>query len=341
MAKLLKILGRTLGSLIEWSLMLIIVLAFAIRTSPVQTYFAKKATDYLSKELGAEVKVDQVAIVFLDKVALDGVLIRDQSGDTLIYAERIIVNLDDINFWKKKFTIASADVDNAYVHIQRSKEGVFNHAFIREYFVKKKKKKNKIKFALNEATFTNIRFKYDDHRKEFRDSGMDYFHLNAWDINGKLSNIKIKKDVIYANVDNIRLKEKSGFKLNDLNTKAIISPRGVLLSNLEIKTDDSYIKSSKLNMLSKSYNCFKYFVDSVSFDGKITNADVSLKDVAYFAYALEGMDDQVKLKTEIHNKIIELELRDLDLSFKKKSRIKGTIKLDDYREFEKGIFSEE
>ena len=94
MTKLIKILGRALGSLIEWSLILIIVLAFIIRSSPVQTYFAKKATDYLSKELNAEVKINKVAIVFLDRVALDGVLIRDQSGDTLFYTERIIVNLD-------------------------------------------------------------------------------------------------------------------------------------------------------------------------------------------------------------------------------------------------------
>ncbi|MFT6981917.1 MAG: hypothetical protein ACJAUD_000684 [Crocinitomicaceae bacterium] len=340
MAKLIKILGRTLGSLIEWSLILIIVLAFIIRSSPVQTYFAKKATDYLSKELNAEVKIDKVAIVFLDRVALDGVLIRDQSGDTLLYTERIIVNLDDINIRKKKFTIASVDVDNAFIHIQRSKANVFNHSFIKEYFAKDTNKKNKIKFAINEAVFTNTRFRYDDHRKEARNSGMDYFHLDAWDINGKLSNLMIKKDVIYANVDEISMKEKSGFKLNNLSTKAEISPRGVLLANLEIKTDDSYVKSSKLNMYSKNYNCFKYFVDSVSFDGKITKSDVSLKDIAYFAYVLDGMDDQVKLKTEIHKKVVNLELRNLDLQYRKQSRIKGTIRLDDYREFDKGLFSE-
>ncbi|MFT6243467.1 MAG: hypothetical protein ACJA0U_001041 [Salibacteraceae bacterium] len=340
MAKLIKILGRTLGSLIEWSLILIIVLAFIIRSSPVQTYFAKKATDYLSKELNAEVKVDKVAIVFLDRVALDGVLIRDQSGDTLLYTERIIVNLDGINIRKKKFTIASVDVDNAFIHIQRSKANAFNHSFLKEYFAKDTKKKNKIKFAINEAVFTNTRFRYDDHRKEARNSGMDYFHINASDINGKLSNLMIKKDVIYANVDEISIKEKSGFKLNNLSTKAEISPRGVLLANLEIKTDDSYVKSSKLNMYSKNYNCFKYFVDSVSFDGKITKSDVSLKDIAYFAYVLDGMDDQVKLKTEIHKKVVNLELRNLDLQYRKQSRIKGTIRLDDYREFDKGLFSE-
>jgi len=340
MAKLLKILGRTLGSLIEWSLILIIVLAFAIRTSAVQTYFAEKATNYLSKELGAEVKVDKVAIVFFDKVALDGVLIKDQANDTLIYAKRILVDLEEINFSKKKFTISTADVKEAYVHIQRSKDNVFNHAFIKEYFIKDKKKKNKIKFKLIQASFSNSRFRYDDHRKETRDIGMDYFHLNASKINGSLSNIQVDKDVITANVDWINLYEESGFKLKDLNTRAEISPRGVLLSDLEIKTDDSYIKSEKLNMYSDSYNCFKYFVDSVSFDGKINESNISLADVSYFAYTLDGMNDQVRLSTEIKKKVTDLQLKNFDLRYKEKSRVKGTINLDDYREIEEGFFHE-
>ena len=62
-------------------------------------------------------------------------------------------------------------------------------------------------------------------------------------------------------------------------------------------------------MISKNYSCFKYFVDSVSFDGKIDESDVSLKDVAYFAYVLEGMDDQVQLETEVKNKVTDLQLK--------------------------------
>lgn len=340
MTKLIKILGRIFGSLLEWSFILIIVLAFIIRTSTVQTFFAQKAASYLSKELGAEVKVDQVAIVFIDKVALDGILIRDQSGDTLLYAKRIIVNLDNLNFSKQSFTIASADVDNAFVHIQRSKDDVFNHAFIKDYFSSTKKKKNKIKFKINTAELSNSRFEYDDHRKELRTSGMDYFHLKATHINGSLSGIKIEKDVITANVDKINMQEKCGFKLNNLNTKAQISSKGVLLSDLEIKTDDSYVKSKKLNMLSNNYNCFKYFVDSVTFDGQINESDLSLRDVAYFAYALEGMDDQIQLKTEIYRKVTNLKLKNFDLHYKENTRVKGTIQLDDYREFKQGFYSE-
>jgi hypothetical protein len=341
MAKLLKILGRSIGSILEWTLILIIVFAFAIRTSYVQTYIAKKAASYLSEELNAEVSLDEIAIVFVDKAAVDGLLIKDQQGDTLIYAERIITTFDEINLKDKIYTIRSADVNNAFIHIQRSVENVFNHAFIRDYFVRDKKKKNKIKFTVKQASLHNSRFRYDDHRKEKRSSGMDYFHLSTKDINGTVQDIQINKDVITGEVLWFRATEKCGFELKDFQAKANVSPRGVLLSDVAIQSNRSKIETEQFNMLSNSYNCFKYFVDSVTFDGKIDKSHLSLKDVAYFAYNLEGMDDYVRLKGNIERKVTDLKVSNLDLQFKDHTRIKGTINLDDYRNFEEGSFQED
>ena len=83
MTKLLKIIGRTLGISFEWILILLIAFAFAIRTSPVQTYLAKKAAAFLSKEWNTRVEVGSVSIIFIDRVALDDVLVLDHDKDTL------------------------------------------------------------------------------------------------------------------------------------------------------------------------------------------------------------------------------------------------------------------
>ena len=47
-----------IGSIIGWALILMILFAFLIRTSTFQTFLASKATDYLSKELKTDVKID-------------------------------------------------------------------------------------------------------------------------------------------------------------------------------------------------------------------------------------------------------------------------------------------
>ena len=48
MAKLLKIIGRTIGITLEWLLVFVIALVFLIRISAFQTFLGGIATSYLS-----------------------------------------------------------------------------------------------------------------------------------------------------------------------------------------------------------------------------------------------------------------------------------------------------
>lgn len=340
MAKLLKILGRVSGGIFEWLLILLILFAFVIRTSTVQTYLAQKTADYLSEELQAKVKVDKVAIYFFDRVALDGLMIEDQQGDTLIAANRVLVNLDKINLKKKSYTIAEADLRKGYVHVQRSKDSVFNHAFLKDYFVKDRKKKSEIHVDLRYAKVSGMRFRYDDHLHEPKEKGMDYFHLDARNISGNFLDLEIEKDTIYGRIEGLTAIEKSGFDLRCLTTSAKVSPVGVYLNDLEIFTKDSWIRSSKLNMISKTYRSFRHFVDSVKFDGQIDASDVSMAEVAYFASTLDGMNDHVRVKSKIKNKVTKLHLRDFELKYREKTRIQADIRLADYRKMENGFYDE-
>jgi hypothetical protein len=74
MTKIIKIIGRIVGISFEWFLIFILLFAFVIRTSPVQTYLASFATGFLSKELKTEFRIGKVSIVSFDKLALEDVL---------------------------------------------------------------------------------------------------------------------------------------------------------------------------------------------------------------------------------------------------------------------------
>ena len=68
MTKLLKIAAYLIGFLIEWLLILFIAFAFLIRSYPFQTYIAKEATSFLSKELNTKIEIGRVEIVFLNEI---------------------------------------------------------------------------------------------------------------------------------------------------------------------------------------------------------------------------------------------------------------------------------
>lgn len=340
MTKLLKISARTLGILMEWIVISVILFAFMIRTTPVQTYLAKKAASYLSKELGAKVDISSVSIVFIDKAAIDDLYIEDQHGDSLIYIKRLIASFDEIDLAKQRFVVGSIGAKNAFLHVQRDKEGNSNHIFLRDYFAKDTGKENKVFFKIKSATLENSKFKYDDHRKPVRDYGVDYFHLEVNNINAAVKNLAVKKDVITGQVTSVSGIEKSGFELKSLETFANVSPRGMKLSNLTLRSKNSIIESSKFNLLSKTYTSFLYFVDSVTFDGQIDKSSLDLSEVALFGYALKGMNNQVEFKTKLARKAKNLKLEDFEIKLEDRTKIKGTLNIADYRDFKKGFFHE-
>lgn len=340
MTKLIKFLGRVLGLTVEWLFVFVIAFAFLIRTTPVQTFLAHKAASYLSKELHAIVSIDEIAIVFIDRVAIDGLYIEDQQGDTLIQAKRIIAEINELQIKQQSFELGRISVNDAYIHIQKDKNGRSNHLFIKEYFDSGKPKTKKPKLSIDEVILTNGVFHFDDNRKTPLEKGMDYWHLRVKDIHAEVAELKVIDNVIYGDVRHVEGIESCGFELKDLTTLAEVSSKGAKLSNLVLSTERSKIYASKFNMLSDRYNSFLYFVDSVQFDAKIDSSSVNLDDISHFAYQLEGMNDQIRLSTNITDYTNNLILNNLDLRYADRTVIRGDFMIDDYREFMSGEYNE-
>ncbi len=342
MAKLLKIIGRSIGILLEWILIFVILLAFAIRTAPVQTYIAQKATNYLSKELGTTVKVDGISITFFDELAVDGVLILDQQNDTLIAAKTIFASITELNINKNHFKLDEVTLVEGYAHIKKDQEGEINLQFIKDYFKSDSKKQNAKSMFLDisKVKLENCKFRYDDNRQEAIEKGVDYFHLGVHSVNGNLENISIVDDHIKADILSFNLIGNSGFHLKNLTAKADVSGKGVFLSELNIESDKTKISAPKFNLVTNHYDDFNHFVDSVKFDAQIAQSSVSLEDVALFGHALDGMNDIVELKVNVSKTINNLALKDLDLRFGQKSVVQGNLNLPEFSDIENAIFFE-
>ncbi|MCH2230793.1 MAG: translocation/assembly module TamB [Crocinitomicaceae bacterium] len=341
MAKLLKILGKALGGILEWVLIFVIFLSFAIRTSPVQTLLASQAASYLSKELNATINIETVAIVFPDEIALDNILLTDINQDTLLYAKTVFAKIQDYDFSKLTFDISTIDIEEGYVHLQCDQNGIFNHQFLIQYFASEKKKKKKDpRIALTNINIINTQFRYDDYREEKRTSGVDYFHINAKNINGSINDFVIKNDVYSATINEFNFNEQSGFQMQKLMTDATISHRGIFLSDLVLTSSRSKIEAEKFNMISTGLSDFKNFVDSVKFDARIDKSTIDLSDAALFAYALDGMNDTIHLTTSIEKEVKRLKLVDFNLQTKGKTQLFGTINLPDYRDPKSTFYQE-
>ncbi len=343
MAKVLKIIARLIGGIIEWILIALIVFAFAIRTAPVQTYLAKKATEFLTKELGTTVSIEKVDIVFVDRVDLKGVLLMDEQNDTIANIHSLLVNVSGIGAFSNKIHIDEATLDGGVVKINRdSLTGDYNYWFIEDYFASESKKSNSESplVRVDKVDISHIRFHYDDYRKSYSKRGMDFDHLMFTDVTLQAEQIQIKEQIISSKIDFFSTKEKCGFELSEFNCFAIVTPAGLSLKKLKIKTPQSLIKSNDFKFLYSGFTDYREFVDSVAFDVKIRPSLISMKDIAYFAPALTGMDQQVNFTGKVTRFVKNLKVENFELTTGKKTKLKGTVNLPDFENIKRAFYQE-
>ena len=341
MTKLLKILGRIIGISLEWILIFIISFCFFIRTSQVQTYLAKIATNYLSTELKTEINISKLSILSLNKIEVEGMLIKDLKKDTIAYISDAFVTLDDINP-KHKFIIKKIDLENSVFKInQNKKTREFNYDFILDYFNSPSTSNSKpLIIELNEVHFKNVAFQYNDYKYKKQLWGVDYDHLNIQNIDLDVINISINQGIISGDIQHLSAKEKSGFQLSEFKCKAKVSEKGIYTKQVKITTPKSIIYAPKVNLVMNHYTDYLTFIDSVNFDGYLVPSKIALDEVAYFSPILKGMDQTVYAKGVVTRKSKNIRVADLDLKFGDHSRILGTFNLPDFRNIESSFFNE-
>ena len=133
--RFLKILRRTL----LWLLILIAALWILIQLPPVQNQMADYVARRLSKALHTTVRVKKVSFTLLNKVNLEGLYIEDQQKDTLLSAGKLQLNVTDWFFLKDSIDLKYIGLKDAVIYMQRSKDTVWNHQFIIDYFAGSKK----------------------------------------------------------------------------------------------------------------------------------------------------------------------------------------------------------
>ncbi|MEY4602766.1 MAG: hypothetical protein RIT43_58 [Bacteroidota bacterium] len=343
MLKILKITGNLLSLLLDWLLLILIFFAFAIRTSTVQTYLAQRAAAYLSKELNTTVKIGKVAIVFIDRVALDDVLILDQNKDTLAGIKTLFATVSEIDLNANNIHLDRISIEKGTIHLNRDKiSGDYNYEFLEDYFSsgKKTRKSKPVNLFVDNLSLDQIDFKYDDFRKSYSSVGMDYDHLDLRNIRLEAGGFSVQDNTFAFEVKALSTRDKCGFVLNDLSMNVIIDPQGLKIANLKIQTPRSNIHLPKFHLLLEEMDDFSFFEDSVRFDSEIAKSKVSLKDVSYFAPALEGMDAEISIEGKVEEYIKNLHISKLDLRTGKSIVIRGDLILPDFRNWETASLNE-
>lgn len=295
---------------------MLIILFLLIQIRNVQVYVAKRAANYLSERLHTRVYIGSVDIQFFKKLVLEDVYIEDLHHDTLLYSKKIKLRIRNIDLKNHKIDIAGIELLNTKTKlIQYIAEDDFNFQFIINSFASDTSKIESntpwnIKF--DELTLINNDFTYRNEHDTLITTGVNYFDLRTSSVNAKIKNIIFDQDTIHANINYLSALEKSGFILEKFRGIATISPLGIQVDNLNIRTPYSLI-STDLTFNYSRYRDFKDFNELVSMKAEFDHSLVSMKDIAYFAPALKGLSQRLIVSGKVSGKVNDLRGKKMDI----------------------------
>lgn len=103
-----------------------------IQTPFGQNWIARQVTNKLSKNLHTKVSVKHVDFSLFNRMRLEGLMIEDRQGDTILYAGDAKVRITDWFFFKKNVTLKYIGLENALIKFQRT-DSVWRQQFLFDF----------------------------------------------------------------------------------------------------------------------------------------------------------------------------------------------------------------
>jgi hypothetical protein len=336
MTKLLKIGYSSVSIFLELALLFFVVLSFAIRTPIFQTFLAQKASAYLSDELETVVRINRLDVAFFDHVYLDGLYVEDRDGDTLAFLDQVEVNVSSFDWGLSKIEIDKVALSNGRIYfIKKLGQDDFNYGFIEDYFasdeISPPSDKPAPEVYLSNLILNDIDFKYIlEYRRDY-EHGINFNKLDLRKVNLFVENMSVIDEQISGDIVHLNARENSGFILDKFSAHFDLSAEKLHVKHGLIETELSRIEVPELTFITKTYDNYNYFEDSVKMDIRVANTIASIEDIAYFAPDLWGMNQEVYLSGRVTDYVYNLKIKDLYLETGKETVLRGFFELPDFR----------
>lgn len=302
----------------------------SMQFKPIQTWLAKKATAYLSKELKTDVGVKSLYLQPFRSLVLEGFYINDLQKDTLISTKKLSVKITDFSiFTLDGITLKNTDLEDGKIYLKTYKDSTTNLQFILNYFSSSDTTQttSNFKFALNEVTLHNIDFKYKNYlQKDTMMKGVNFDDVHVRHLSGNFKGIDINNHLFKAQINHLSLQEKSGFVLNDLTADATVDSNQIVLKNLLLLTPKTKL-TNYFSMKFKTFDDFNDVSNKVLMEGHFKNSKVNLRDIAFFAPDLADSKLSLTLDGDIKGRVNNLKANDLTIKVGKATYLKGNFRV--------------
>jgi len=303
---------------------------------PVQTAIVTKITAAMSRKLQSEFSIKHVYITPMFSFIGTDVVFKDHKNNNMIYVPYVKSHFTALGFSPFKISFGATTVRRAEVTVRKyADEDRVNIAIWADHF-KKKDKTTRTPFLIrfDYIDMENSRFLYqnDDVKSADNQGVIDYGYFELKDINLKTADFNLENlpetFEIRAFITQISLKQYTGFQIDKMSGAFCLNQYGLSLAGMHLATPNSNAYMD-FALQYNDWSDYGQFVDSVRFNATIYPSMVNIKDVAYFAPKLKGMDNRIVLTGKTNGNVNELKMKDVFARFGHHTYLKGNFEIDD------------
>lgn len=227
----------------------LMILYLLLRMPQVQTFITQKITVQLSEQLGTTVQIKGVDIDFVKKVVLEGIYLEDQQQDTLLYAEKLRVDIGLFALLGKKIVLDEILLENAYANLYTVDDSAtLNFAFIPEAFADTAQTdttKAGWEFDLKDIILSGFRMDYNDHTTQMEMGlGVQTFEVNLKTLGLEESHIQaneISIDELDFRFLQLAAAPQDTLSLEEPGSSSPLNPSGFKFSVNRLLVENSHV----------------------------------------------------------------------------------------------------
>lgn len=233
-------------------------------------------------------EVEKKSKIITPKIAIDQIQLSDiqlnyQNKIQKIYTKNSLKKLnlliDQIDLGKNKIAINSLEIDRLNTQLLLDKS---NKAENKSVSNETKSESNDWEVQLKFLKFKDIQLGFDNNNSQPINKGIDYNHLLVSDLNFAAQNIKYQNNEITASIDSLRLKDKSGLNIEQIQAQVFYGKTSAYLKELYIKTPQTQIQK-EVAIAYKSMTEIQHNLADLQLNADIEGSRIAVKDLLLFA----------------------------------------------------------
>ncbi len=167
----------------------------------VQNWLIQKVTASISEKIKADVSIGHIELRFFTFMSLEDFLVKDQAGDTLLYAKSLDMGVTNFQPFKKRIFLSDIHLENPTIHLYRkANQQDFNFQFILDSLSTpvSDDESEPYDIRFENVYFTNLDFRMDDSltmqsmRIAFTKLGIESDHISI--LNRQISFDRVELD---------------------------------------------------------------------------------------------------------------------------------------------------